>query len=63
MATSALSLFSHVWLRRAIGPAPEGARGSIVMAGPGGYEVEVFDEHGEMIDVLPASAEDLEPDE
>ena len=55
-----LRLHEHVRLRRSIGEVPAGARGSVVLIGEDGYEVEVFDEEGETIGVVPALSEDLE---
>jgi hypothetical protein len=57
-----LKLFDRVRLVRDLdATAPVGAAGVVVDVLDGGYNVEVFDEDGETIDVFGARDADLEP--
>ncbi len=56
-------LHHRVRLTRPVGDAPAGSSGAIVLLGDGWYEVEVFDAHGETIDLFTLGSGDFELDE
>lgn len=57
----AFQVYDRVRLRRDAGAAHAGDTGVVVLAGDDAYEVEIFDESGRTVDLVPASGSDLEP--